>query len=132
MDKLRLFVQICMLSLWRRYDKKLRRIILLHFLLITFRLMGESENPHFHDFGISGRAPEPQNQSLFIFSEHMTPQICQEKPESFWANTSFANLRMLEMDLSKTFEKTGTEKTRRPVQQILENLGYGINIFQNT
>ena len=25
-------------------------------------MMGEARNPHFHDFGISGRVHEPQNQ----------------------------------------------------------------------
>ena len=24
--------------------------------------MGDPQTPHFHDFGISGRVPEPQNQ----------------------------------------------------------------------
>ena len=30
--------------------------------------MGEPQTPHFYDFGISGRVPEPQNQ-LFLSLE---------------------------------------------------------------
>ena len=47
--------------------------------------MGETETPHFHDFGISGRVPEPKT-IYFYLGDTRTPQIIQEKTRPFFEN----------------------------------------------
>ena len=55
---------IFMVNIKRRYGPKLHRIMLLHFGLVAFRLSSweKPNNPHVHDFGISGRVHDSKNQ----------------------------------------------------------------------
>ena len=68
----------------------LRRIILV--LKLFDLLMGEPKNPHFYDFGFSGRVPGSQNEFFFIFGETRMPQIIQEKTNSFLKYIILGNL----------------------------------------
>ena len=82
------------------------------------------QTPHFYDFRIFERVPEPQNQHYLSFETPGYFNHFKQKPNHFWNNIIVGNLGML--------EKMGATKAQRPVLWILENLGYGINIFLET
>ena len=42
--------------------------------------MGDTKTPHFYDFGILGRVPEPQTPINSIFWDTKTPKQNQENP----------------------------------------------------
>ena len=91
--------------------------------------MGESENQHFHDFGISGRVLELQDQ-LFLFLERPGYfKYSRNIPEPFSKNMFFT-YRQIGHPKLKNMEKTGAGNFQRSVKQFLDNLGYAINIFQ--
>ena len=71
--------------------------------------MGEPENPHFHDFGILGRVPEPQNQ-LYLTLE--TPRYLTKIKKHSWhilENIYFRNLTILKSEN----EKVGKDRRRQ-------------------
>ena len=46
-------------------------------------LIGELQKRHFYNFGISGRAPEPQKPTIFIFGDTKIPQIIHDRTSYF-------------------------------------------------
>ena len=94
--------------------------------------MGETENPHLHDFWICGRAHDSQTNYFYLWRRQNTTHISRE-------NEAFKYISFLEISHVRQtvvgggmLEKTCAGKSRWSVEQILENLQYGINIFQKT
>ena len=83
--------------------------------------------PWFRDFRTCPWLPKP---ILSIFGDTRMPQLIQEKPDTFLKHIMWGNLKMLKIMFCIFRKGRGTEKSWRPVLKLLENLEYGINIFQ--
>ena len=53
--------------------------------------MGESPNPHFYDFGIFGRVPEPQHP-LFLYLE--TPGYFKKSKNNWFPTNIVINVKV--------------------------------------
>ena len=75
-----------MVRLWRRYDQRLRSIILLHFGLVTFRFgYGRDRNSSFLRFRALWTCTWVPKRILFIVGGTRIPQQIQEAPQTnFW------------------------------------------------
>ena len=93
--------------------------------------MGETETPHFYDFVIFGRVPEPQNQLCLSLETPGYPKN-REKNMEHLKHFIFINLIVLEFQHVDNFGKDGRRKIPPVRSTNLENIGYGINIYQKT
>ena len=59
--------------------------------------MGELENLHFYDFGISGRVPEPQNQFYVSLGTPRYLTNSKKIPGRFLGKHIFANVKYSEI-----------------------------------
>ena len=72
--------------------------------------MGEAENPNFHDFGLFGRVPEPQNQ---YYSSLETPEYLNQfkrNPEAFWKPIIGGNLKTCDIPNVENVGNDGRHK----------------------
>ena len=73
--------------------------------------MGDTENPHFYDFGFLGTCPDPQNQLCLSLE---TPGHLQKKtrrtPGIFSKNINSINNKISETHVLSISEKAGTEQ----------------------
>ena len=127
-----LFV-ISMAHIWKKLARKLHRIILFHFGLVTFRI-------HFGKdraviilmvFGPSGRDHDSQTNYSYLWRHQDTPKNPRTNPNHiqkilFWGHSKSWQIHKLYL-----FGKAGPEQSRRSAELFLEN-EYGINIFQKT
>ena len=94
--------------------------------------MGETKNPHFFDFGIFGRVPEPQHQ-LFFFGDTRIPNKIKKHPGAHRQKFGI-NLKSTEIPKFGNFRKDGHRQilTRRaptnlhdPSNESLKNFEMG-------
>ena len=101
-----------MVNIIKRLAAKLRRIILLHFELITFRFAyGRDRGPNFYDSGIYGLGIEPQNQYYPNTFKH------RENTKSLLGKLNFVNLNSSEIECSKIGQDGGWGKISRRSMQ---------------
>ena len=91
--------------------------------------MGKSRTPHSHDFGIFGRAHEPQNQYYFIFGDTKILQETEDNPESVSKEYSWKspNVKI------EHFENIGKDESRKndnPSNKLLKILNRGSISFE--
>ena len=67
--------------------------------------MGESQTPHFYDFGISGRVPQPQNQYYLSFETPGYLTEFKKNPTHCFENIMFININILKIPNSVNFGK---------------------------
>ena len=94
--------------------------------------MGEPSKPlflRFRDFWTCPWAPKP---IICIFWNPKTPQIIQESYQNILKHTNVINVKNVKSETLIFWEKAGPDKSWRSVLNLLENLWYGINIFQKT
>ena len=77
--------------------------------------MGEPQTPHFYDFGIPGRVPEPQNQ-YYLSLETLGYLKKSNRTQNIFWNIICIKLTILEIPNFEKMEKTGTDKFRRSVE----------------
>ena len=100
-----------MVNKWKTIAYKLRRIILLHFGLVTFRFAyWRTQTLHFHDFWISGRVPDSQNQYDLSLE---TPGYLnnQRKSQILFKATCWKISKCWKYKNWEMLETTGTEKS---------------------
>ena len=93
--------------------------------------MGDTETPHFYDFGISVRVHEPQNH---LCSSLETPGYLKKprKSKIIFKHIILTNLKMLEVGNFENVGKGGHRQIVKIRLILFESLGYGVNISQKT
>ena len=69
--------------------------------------MGKPETPHFCDFGIFGRVPEPQNQYYLSLEAPGYAKTNREDPWRILENIMSINLKMLDIQNCDNCRKNG-------------------------
>ena len=111
-----------MVNLWKRYGKKLRSNILLHFGLITFRFgYGRDRQPIISVIsGFSDVSLSPKTNIIYLWRHQDTSNNPRTIQIIFW-NIMFGNHKKWETRNLKVLEKTGAEHAWRPVLNFLGN-----------
>ena len=114
------------LKSWK--GKKLHSIVLLHVGLATFNFdfPKSPKCPIFMICGTSRNVNDPPNP-IFLTLDTLDTQNKQDKSQYFWEILLF---EISKSQKPKMLEKTRSEQSLRSVLSNLENLDYGINIFQ--
>ena len=95
-------------------------------------LMGEPKNPRFYDVRILNVSMTPKTNYFYLLRPQYTLKKSRNIPDHVWKSVVFRNLIFWQSNILKMLEMTGTDRSRRSVSWILENLGYEIKIFQKT
>ena len=77
-------------------------------------------------------SPSPKTNICYLWRPQDTSNNPRKILKHFRTNNMLINLKILEIENSVIFGEDEGEKSRGSVDEIVENLGYGINIFQKT
>ena len=72
--------------------------------------MGETKTPHFYDFGICGRVPEPPTPVIVIFEGTRTPKESQKQTWGILKNIMFHKSQ--NSGTSEVFDDFGKDRRR--------------------
>ena len=99
---------IFMVNIWKRHGQKLRRIVLLHFGLVTFRFhYGRDWKPLVFMISGSRTCPWLPNPIWFIFGDTRIPQSIQGNSIIIFENIMFGNLTVLKIPKFENVRKGG-------------------------
>ena len=80
--------------------------------------MREPQTPHFYDFGISGRVPEPQNQYYLSLETPGYLNEIKKEPWGIFQKILFWYIIFFGNSFLSIFEKTGAGNSAAPPNNI--------------
>ena len=105
-----MFGHLFLVSLWKRYGQKLRRIILLQFGLVTFRFVyGRDRKPIVSM--ISGFLDVSLSPNQYFLWRHQDTLENPRKANNLFNTIIVGNLKKLELEFLIVGEKAGAEKS---------------------
>ena len=118
----------------KRTARKLGRIILLDFGLVTFRIhLRKPENSSFSWFSDFRTCPWLPKPIILDFGDtKILWKIRETIPNPFWEMLCWETSFVWKSNNLLLLEKWRSKKSEDPSKIVFENLEYGINIFQKT
>ena len=84
--------------------------------------MGETETPHFHDFGTFEGVPDSPNQLFFIFGDTKIPETIEKVPNTFSRNIMCITLKVWASTILFFLESWAPPNDEYPSNKILKIL----------
>ena len=94
--------------------------------------MGETETPHFSEFGIFGRVPSSQNLYYLSLETPGYPKYFKTNPKPFLGTLILGNFKTWEIDHFDKIEKTRVGNPADPSNDFLKILNRRSRSFRKT